>query len=240
MFGLLRTTTLEFIEMRTEEGGVHSFAFRPDRPLHARAGQHGLLTLKGAGTKAFSLASAPADPEVLIGTRLQSGSRYKLALAALTPGQRVTLRGPILNFTVDATVGQAVFLAQGVGITPYRSLLRDIRATGSRTHTTLIHVGRGHTFRRDTEPLADSALYPTDTSGFRSDLTAIMRSQPDARYYLSGTSAFIKSTTTKLIDHGIRSKHIKKDKFIGYQPAEPKAPVSGHNCAPEPVPIGHQ
>jgi len=26
MFGLLRTTTLEFIEMRTEEGGVHSFA----------------------------------------------------------------------------------------------------------------------------------------------------------------------------------------------------------------------
>lgn len=32
MFGLLRTTTLEFIEMRTEEGDVHSFAFaRTDR-----------------------------------------------------------------------------------------------------------------------------------------------------------------------------------------------------------------
>lgn len=53
-----------------------------------------------------------------------------------------------------------MFLAQGVGITRYRSLLRDIRARGSRTHTTLVHVGRGHTFRRDTEPLADSALYP--------------------------------------------------------------------------------
>ncbi len=51
----------------------------PTAPRQSRPA-HGLLTLKGAGTKAFSLASAPADPEVLIGTRLQSGSRYKLAL----------------------------------------------------------------------------------------------------------------------------------------------------------------
>jgi ferredoxin-NADP reductase len=240
MFGLLRTTTLTFIEMRMEEGGVHSFAFHPMRPLHARAGQHGLLTLKGAGTKAFSLASAPADPEVLIGTRLQSGSPYKLALSALRPGHQVILRGPILNFTVDPTVHQAVFLAQGVGITPYRSLLRDLRATGSPTHTTLIHVGRGHSYRSETEPLAHSAHYPTDTEGFRSDLTAVLTSQPDAVYYISGTGGFIRDTTAMLHDRGIRSKHIKKDHFTGYRPAEPKAPISGRNFAAKPVPVSHQ
>ena len=240
MFGLLRTTTLEFIEMRTEEGAVHSFAFRPDRPLHARAGQHGLLTLKGAGTKAFSLASAPADPEVLIGTRLQSGSRSKLALAALTPGQRVTLRGPIRTSPLMPPSARQCSSPKEWASPPtgrcYATSGPRVRAPTPPLSTSAGATPSVATPSRSPTPPST----PTDTSGFRSDLTAIMRSQPDARYYLSGTSAFIKSTTTKLIDHGIRSKHIKKDKFIGYQPAEPKAPVSGHNCAPEPVPIGHQ
>jgi NAD(P)H-flavin reductase len=65
------------------------------------AGQHGLLTVPKAGTKAFSLASAPGEPQVLIGTHLQSGSVFKKALAELRPGDNVSIRGPILNFTLD-------------------------------------------------------------------------------------------------------------------------------------------
>lgn len=216
MFGLMNTTALEFLATRPEDGGVQSFAFRPLRPLHARAGQHGLLTLPGAGTKAFSLASAPTDPDLLIGTRLQSGSAYKLALAALRPGQTVRLRGPILNFTVDTAVRQAVFLAQGVGITPFRSILRDINRTGQPTQTTLIHVGRGHAYRGDTEPLAGSAHYPTDAGSFRGDLAAVLNALPDAMYYLSGAGHFIADTAAILADSGIDSGHTKKDRFIGY------------------------
>ncbi len=84
-----------------------------------------------------------------------------------------------------------MFLAQGVGITPFRSLLRDITLTGLATQTTLIHVGRGHAYRSDTEPLAGSAHYPTDAESFRRELAAALSSQPDATYYLSGASEFI-------------------------------------------------
>lgn len=239
MFGLLRTTTLEFIGMRPEDGEVHSFAFHPARPLHAKAGQHGLLRLPGAGTKAFSLASAPHDEEVLIGTRLQSGSAYTLALAALRPGQTASLRGPILNFTLDHAVAQAVFLAQGVGITPFRSLLRDLSRTGSSTQTTLLHVGRGHAYRSDTEPLAGSAHYPIDTPSFRGHLTAVLSSQPDAVYYLSGASGFIADTAAILTEGGVPSKRIKKDQFIGYQSGEPNAATTRPHTARDVAPARH-
>lgn len=236
MFGLLKTTTLEFIGMRPEDGGVHSFAFHPTRPLHARAGQHGLLTLSGAGTKAFSLASAPRDPDVLIGTGLQSASRYKLALAALRRGQRATLHGPILNFTLDTAERQVVFLAHGVGIIPFRSLLRDITLTGLATQTTLIHVGRGHAYRSDTEPLAGSAHYPTDAESFRRELAAALSSQPDATYYLSGASEFIADTTAVLSRSDVSSKHIKKDQFVGYQAAAPRPAATPADAEPDVAP----
>lgn len=210
------TTGLTFVQMRQEDGGVHSFTFTPDRPVPSVAGQHGFLSLPGVGMKPFSLASAPEDPEVVIGTRLQSQSKYKLALAALTPGARASLRGPIFNFTLRGAPHQVVFLAQGVGITPFRSLLRHISATGLDKRTTLIHIGQGHPYRAETEAIASSAAYPSDREDFRFQVEQTATSQPDARYYISGGRDFLATTANLLAEHGISKKQLKKDKFLGY------------------------
>lgn len=168
---ILSSTDLTFTGSREEADGVTVFSFRPDRGLPHTAGQHGLLKVPGGGTKAFSLASAPEEPEALIGTHLQSGSKYKTALAALRPGDRASVRGPIMNFTLAKAAPQVVFLAQGVGITPFRSLLVHIAATQPDRDTTLVHVGQDHAFRAETERLARTAAYPAgrETSRLRSN-----------------------------------------------------------------------
>lgn len=138
---LFTRTTMAFVDMREIEDGVHVFAFAPAKPLAFVAGQHGIFRIAGVtGRRSFSLASAPEDPRVVIATRLQSRSDFKLALAALRPGDPVTLNGPILNFTLRDTPDDVVFLAQGIGITPFRSILRHIAAADVPKRTHLVHV----------------------------------------------------------------------------------------------------
>ena len=213
---IFSTTELEFAELRQEEGGVHSFVFTPLARLPYAAGQHGLLTLPGGGTKPFSLASAPEDAEVVIGTRLQSNSAFKQALANLQPGQRVSFRGPLLNFTLKDAPRQVVLLAQGVGVTPFRSMLRHVELAQLDRRTTLIQVGDGHAYRTDTETLATTAVYPTDREGFRLAVGEAVALQPEARYYLSGSGRFVTETNATLTALGVRRQQIKKARFLGY------------------------
>lgn len=77
MLGLLYTHRLVFQGRRDVGGGVSSFAFAPEQPFEAKAGQHGILQVGGTAMKPFSLASAPEEGSVLIGTSLQSGSPFK-------------------------------------------------------------------------------------------------------------------------------------------------------------------
>jgi len=213
---LIRPITLEYVDRKDEDGDVTSFSFRPTRTLRHVAGQHGFLMVKGAGMKPFSLASAPEDDEVLIGTKLASGSKFKTALAALQPGDQAQMRGPIMKFTLAGSTDDIVLLAQGVGITPYRSILRHIAAAGIAKDTTLLHVGAGHAYRSDTEALATRALYSTDSESFRLDLKQTYTDHPNASYFLSGAPVFIKQTTAVLVEAGIPKRQVKKDMFRGY------------------------
>jgi ferredoxin-NADP reductase len=222
MFGLLRSHRLIF-EGRSEVGGdVWSLAFRPEPPFRARAGQHGLLRIPGASIKAFSLASAPEEATVLIGTSLASESSFKTRLAALQPDDPATLRGPLMNFTLAGAADHVVLLAQGVGITPLRSILGHIALAGLRTQTSLVHVAAaGHAFRADTERWADSADYPQHAEQFRTSAVAAAQGHPNATFYIAGASSFVTSTAALLRQVGIAKKSIRQDKYLGHQDRRP-------------------
>jgi ferredoxin-NADP reductase len=166
--------------------------------------------------KPFSIASSPAEETIMIGTRLSSGSKFKLALAALKQGDRVRFLAPLMNFTTAGTGRELVFLAQGVGITPIRSILLDITDRGLAKKTTIIHVGHDHAFRAETERLADNAAYPSTSESFRTAVLAAAEDCPSATFMISGASAFVKSTTTLLRARAVAASQIKADTMPGY------------------------
>ncbi|MGY1605866.1 MULTISPECIES: FAD-dependent oxidoreductase [unclassified Geodermatophilus] len=213
---LLSTATLEFVRRTDTEGGVTAFAFAPVEPLNHLAGHHAFLSLPDGGTKPFSLASAPEDPQVLIGTRLASGSRFKRALTGLSPGDRVRLRRPLQRSALADTADDVVLLAQGVGVTPHRALLRHLAATGARRRGTLVHVGRDHPFRADTEELAHAAVYPGDRAAFGRELERLTTDLPGATYHVSGSPAFVRDTTAALSAAGIPRRQVRREAFRGY------------------------
>ena len=214
--GLLRPIKARYVRRHEEAGDVTAFAFRPDRPLRHVAGQHGFFVLPGAGMKPFSIASAPEDLDLLIATRLGSGSTYKTALAALQPGDVVKVRGPLARFTLDGSADEILLIAQGVGITPFRSVLRHLRQACVRKHSTLVHVASAHAFRHETEQLATRALYPAGAEQFQLDVKRAAYERPGATCYLAGAPAFVAEAAALLAESGIAKKQIKRDSFRGY------------------------
>lgn len=230
MFGLLRTHHLTAVDSTVEEGGIRTLRFRADAPITWRAGQHGLLRLGGAKVKPFSIASAPEEGDILIGTSLSSGSAYKRALVALNPGSRVTLHGPVMNFTLDEAGSDVIMLAQGVGITPFRAMLRHLAITGGDTHSVLIHVASsGHPYGRTTAGDATQAHYPQSGEQFRRLLSNATADHPEAHYLIAGSTSFVTATAALLVGAGIPRPHIRRDAYYGLRPDTAPSPATPAN-----------
>ena len=221
MFGF---RSLEFVSVDEAEAGAVALHFRPRRPLHYKAGQHGVWLVPGGGGGPFTVASAPEEEVVTLGTRLGSGSRFKRALAELKPGATVRLIGPIANFTLGRTASTVVMLAQGIGVTPFRAMLRHAAMSRADKRTTLIHVGHQHPFRRDTEGVATEAHYPTSHEAFTQQLKTTASQQPEATFMISGTPAFVRSTAAQLKASSVDKSQIRRDAFYGWSGGQDRLP----------------
>lgn len=214
--GFFRKTQVTFVKKQHENGDVYSFYFSAKKPLKHIAGQHALFMFPGLkGVHIFSLASAPEEEHIRISTHVRKESTYKQRLNSLQPGDTMTLFGPVLDFVLDSDMHAAVFLAQGIGITPFRSMLVHADIAKLSIDTTLIHVDSdGHVFKDQTKALATTAFYPTDTQTFVETVKQTVNA--DATYYLSGSPRFVKATKRTLKEIGGTGIRIKTDRFIGY------------------------
>ena len=102
--------------------------------------------LKGADAngqvRTFSIASDPDDSELEIATRLTDTS-FKRYLAAADIGSAVQIEGPYGDLVLhDDANRPAVFLAGGIGITPFRSMVVDATSRGLQHHLFLFYSNR--------------------------------------------------------------------------------------------------
>ncbi|MCT7654380.1 FAD-dependent oxidoreductase [Oceanimonas sp. NS1] len=90
----------------------------------------------------LSLASAPAEGELMVATRLRD-TAFKRVLGGLRPGAALTLKGPYGDFVLPAD-GQVpvVFITGGIGITPVRSMVLQSLSEGHNGAITLLYANR--------------------------------------------------------------------------------------------------
>lgn len=242
MLGLLRHHRLVYRSRRDVGGGVTAFAFTPvkDR-IMARPGQHAIFAVSTTDRKPFSLASAPEEEHVILGTSLASNSAFKRRLATLREGDQIAIRGPVYTylkpFGIDDTIPGAVFLAQGVGITPFRSMLAHLELSGTSVTTSLVHVAsRGHAFREETEGWATRSSYVEDATTFRDTVGSVVAGNRDEVFYVAGAPAFVSSAVALLREHGVARPRIRDDKYLFYNPrtnlADPRADPRADGVGP--------
>ncbi|HEV8386664.1 MAG TPA: Rieske 2Fe-2S domain-containing protein, partial [Nitrososphaera sp.] len=98
--------------------------------LNYRAGQYSIVDLgtsedpKGP-TRSFTLASSPTEQDsILITTRIRD-TPFKQRLSRLDAGTVVKITAPAGNFTLSEDYSKpVVFLSGGIGVTPFRSMIK--------------------------------------------------------------------------------------------------------------------
>lgn len=118
----------------------------------------------------FSLVSAPHENELCITTRVRPGSAFKQALTELSDGAPLSIVGPYGYFTPQRADGNPlVFIAGGVGIAPFMSMLRDHVHRHSERPIRLVYSNR----QAETAPFLDE-LYALQKSASNVRLTLTM------------------------------------------------------------------
>jgi ferredoxin-NADP reductase len=187
-------------------------------------------------TRTFTIASAPQDDEIVIATRLRD-TAFKRVLASVPIGTDVQAEGPFGSFTLqpDASI-PAVFLTGGIGITPFRSIIRDAVARKHAHQLWLFYSNNrpeDAAFLDELQQLADATpslhCVPTMSDMARShrdwqgdtgfiDRAMISRrlSILGPRYYLAGPPVMVTAMRKMLTAAAIRDADVLFEEFSGY------------------------
>lgn len=226
---------LNLINRKTEVPGVESFVFQPAEPASWKAGQffhyvlHHRPTDECGSDRWFTIASAPSEKTVMITTRFANDneSTFKKALAGLNIGDSIEVSELEGDFIVEDFTKEYVFVAGGIGITPFRSILKELDRNGVRLSATLLYANRDQNIAYKDELETFAKTNPSLKINYvispeRVDIEKIKSLVPDMEkqmFYVSGPEPMVESLGNALKEAGVPADRIKQDWFPGY-PAE--------------------
>ena len=138
----LPTYTLTCTRNEAIANDVHVFMFTKPEGFVFTPGQFVLFQIPlidspaDIQTRAFSIASAPDEPELLFVAKFVSGGRASRWIKdVLQPGDTIAMQGPFGNFLLDhATPKDYLFIATGTGIAPFRPQILSLLSGGGDHH----------------------------------------------------------------------------------------------------------
>lgn len=137
---------LTFLKKEKQSYDAYSIYFdRKNLNFNFKAGQYLKLFLDiekadaRGSSRYFTISSSPTDKDYLTITTRIIKSSFKLTLNFLKPGDKLKAFGPIGYFDFDPEINKdVVFIAGGIGVTPYHSLIRYIDFNDFSTKVTLL------------------------------------------------------------------------------------------------------
>lgn len=240
---------LTFVKKQHEIGDIWSFYFQPDKVPPWQAGQYLNLTMPDVAPvyadRIFSIASAPHE-ELLQFTTILSPSPFKQKLDSLTVGTEIEADQLGGDFTYEAApviptemegsghhplgrsldkleMTRRLFIAGGIGITPYISIIRDKIFKKEPINATLLYAGKTEKCpfinelaqASKTDPSLNIKRY-SDSKLTMEQLKKDIPKINEFVVYLAGSQKFSEAIGEGLIADGFPRNQIKYDYFDGY------------------------
>jgi ferredoxin-NADP reductase len=207
--------------------------FRPGQYFWVELPDRGHHDEKGL-RRHISVVTSPTERGVLgLCTRLRD-TAFKQTLAELQVGDEVDVEPPKGDYRLpEDTSKEYVFVAGGIGITVFHSMLRYIRDTGEPYRVTLVYSNRD----RESTPFLDELLELERTlPGFRLVLTMtedegwegesrrisaeMLQDHLDElgsrTYLVAGPPPMVEAVVEQLQSAGVPEEQILPDRFSGY------------------------
>lgn len=229
--------------LKREEVARDTLEFQFQKPdgFNFKPGQYGGFTLTHrkdlaptSTTRRFSLLNPPHDDCIRITTRMQN-SDYKRALNELAIGESIKFAGPIGNFTLPDDINRpVVFIAGGIGVTPFYCMIKHAIHVGLTRSITLFYgnqtvedaayfaelkeLSLNNPQFRFVPVLANGADVAGTESGYIS-YEMIKKYIPDLltpMFYVCGSPGMVNALRETLSELDIPAEHIMVEDFPGY------------------------
>jgi ferredoxin-NADP reductase len=230
---------------RTEVAeGTMAFHFEKPVGFDFKPGQAADLTLLSppetdaeGNVRTFSIASAPFEDQLMFATRMRD-TAFKRSLKKIPLGTVVKMDSAMGSFTLHKNSAKpAVFLAGGIGITPFSSIVRQADYNRAPHKLYLFHSNR----RPEEAPFVE-ALQNLEKTNPQFRFIATMTDMPRSKktwngetgrinqemlskylnelrgpiYYVAGPPAMVSGMRKMLVASGIDEDDIRSEEFAGY------------------------
>lgn len=204
-------------------------------------GQYFFVTLPDVGhqddrglRRHFSVVTSPNDEVLGLATRLRD-SAFKRTLRELPAGRKVEVEQPKGSFVLpEDTSRPLVFIAGGIGITVFRSMLRYIREEGLPYRVTLIYSNRDsdsaaflNELRELEQEISDFRLILTMTQepGWGGETRKVDaqfvkdylgEDLDQSTFLVAGPPPMVEGAETALEAAGVPKENVIADRYSGY------------------------
>lgn len=210
------------------------FMFKPGQYVDWTLPHH---KVDGRGNRrTFTIASSPTETHVHLGAKFyEPASTYKQTLKAMQAGDTITIGQLAGSFTLPPDpMTKLVFIAGGIGVTPFRSMLKylvDIKQHRDITLFYLLNDSKEAVYRdvlKEAQHIGLKVVFvfakaevPSGWPGYSGalDMKIIAKEVPDYKtrhYYISGPNGMVEHFKSDLRTSGVKSHQITTDYFPGY------------------------
>lgn len=219
---------------------TQDISFVPERRFSYKPGQYIEMTLPHAHADSrglrryFTLASSPTEPNLHLGVRhYPEGSTFKQAL--LEPSQHDMAFGQLGGDFVmpEDRSKKLAFIAGGIGVTPFRSMIKYLSDMGEHRDVELFYAERSEqdityadVFEEARQKVGTRTTYLLETPSRLAHsyqgrvtpelVTSLLPDYKDRTFYISGPQPMVKGVKEMLQELGVAKHHIKVDYFFGY------------------------
>ncbi|TIC80016.1 hypothetical protein [Nocardioides sp. GY 10127] len=206
--------------------GLTEVALRPlGKPLRFSPGQFAMLNLEakdGWHRHPFTLAGSPSEPELRV--TIKALGDYTSSVGELVrPGMPAVVSGPHGRFTHAKGTADQVWIAGGVGVTPFLSWLRSLEAQPPRGRVDLFYsVADEAPYLEEIEGIVDAHddlhlhLVRSRVDGRLTAervLDAVPAAPADVSVFLCGPEPMVASLQRGLVDGGVRRSRLFREHF---------------------------
>lgn len=210
---------LEFVDKQCEYETIYTLKFKSETPLPFIAGQWLHLgfpteTKDKSKVRHMSISSAPSDSYLEFTMDLASDSWYKEQIKTLKPGDTMRAFKIKGEFVVESSSERPiVFISGGIGITPVRSIIRDLQSKNASVNWSLLHVSRTQFLYEDEFSELPNKQWHVHHDGVDAVWSDVLTLKDKALYYLCGSERFVEAMKERLAQSEINPENVVLENF---------------------------